>query len=278
MHLLLALDRTFEHLAAVAITSFLLHQKFESLVIVSPETEKFELLERISKVFEIPYYHYSITHDSSLHLLGSDVRPYFYCIEALNQQSPGRYLYVDADTLCVSNLDMLSSLQLDANTPLAACSHGRPMPDRSLILGLQSEFHYFNAGILLFDSMHLGSILSPKIVVDFYLKNQVICRFREQCSLNALLRSNVKFIPSQFNLLSWMRARNEQHPWQDMSINSMAYCLQDVRNNMSIVHFSNGTLPDRIPSERHERVDKYWLLLEKNLSNPVKMPLYSDLW
>jgi len=96
--------------------------------------------------------------------------------------------------------------------------------------------------------------------------------------LNALLRSNVKFIPSQFNLLSWMRARNAKHPWQDISINSMAYCLQDVSKNMSIVHFSNGALPDRISSERHERVDQYWLLLEKNLSNPLKMPLYSDLW
>lgn len=278
MHLLLALDSTYEQLASVAITSFLLHHKFESLVIVSPETNKFQLLEIISRAFEIPYHHYSITHDSPLYLLGSDVRPYFYCIEALNQEPPGRYLYVDADTLCVANLDILTSLELDADKPLAACSHGRPMPDRSLILGLRSAFHYFNAGVLLFESKYLKSILMPKIVVDYYLKNKVMCRFREQCALNALLSGKVKFIPNQYNLLSWMRARNAQHPWQDMSVNSMAYCLKHVRENLSIVHFSNGTLPDRIPSDRHERIDRYWLLLKKNLSNPSEMPLYADLW
>ena len=116
------------------------------------------------------------------------------------------------------------------------------------------------------------------MVVDFYIKNKAMCRFREQCALNALLSGHVKFLPSQFNLLSWMRERHAQHHWQDVSVNSMAYCLKEIRKNMSIIHFSNGTLPDRIPSERHERIDQYWLFLEKNLSNPLELPLYSDLW
>ena len=101
----------------------------------------------------------------------------------------------------------------------------------------------------------------------------------EQCALNVLLSGYVKFLPNQFNLLSWMRERHSQHQWQDPSVNSMAYCLQDIRNNMSIIHFSNGTLPNRIPSERHERIDKYWLFLKTNLSSPLdQLPLYSDLW
>lgn len=278
MHLVLALDKSFEHLAAVAVTSFLLHHKFESILIVSPEKEKFKVIDAIAQSFGIPYIHQPISLDSPLHLLESDIRPYFYCIEALDQEAPGRYLYVDADTLCITDLDMLSDLQLDADAPLAACSHGRPMPDRSLILGLQTPFHYFNAGVLFFDSNLLKRLLSPMMVVDYYLKNKALCRFREQCCLNALLNGHVQFLPSQFNVLSWMRERQSRHRWQDISVNSMAYCLPYVRENMSIVHFSNGALPNKINVERHERMDHYWLLVEKNLQEPTQIPLYSDLW
>ena len=40
MHLLLALDQGFEQLAAVALTSYLLHQRFESVVLVTPDDQR----------------------------------------------------------------------------------------------------------------------------------------------------------------------------------------------------------------------------------------------
>jgi glycine cleavage system protein P-like pyridoxal-binding family len=49
----------------------------------------------------------------------------------------------------VADLSPLAALQLDADTPMAACSHGRPMPDRQLALGLNSPYAYCNAGVLL---------------------------------------------------------------------------------------------------------------------------------
>ncbi len=278
MHLLLALDKSFEHLAAVAVTSFLLHSSFESLVIVSPESEKFEKLEYIAYEFDVPFVHQMLEETSALYRLPKDVQPYFYCIEALNQVIPGRYLYIDADTLCVADLHLLTKLELNFNTPFAACSHGRPMPDRSLILNLESPFHYFNAGIFLFDSEPLKKYLSPSMVVDFYLKNQCLCRFREQCSINALLRGHVQFLPGQYNVLSWMRERQNHHQWHHPSVNSMAYCLPYIWKNMSIIHFSNGALPSRVPKERHELMDRYWLLIEQGISKPTDLPNYSDLW
>ena len=106
------------------------------------------------------------------------LQPYFFCIEALLQR-PGRYLYVDADTLCVSELSALEDLPLDVAS--VACSHGRPMHDRALVLGLESPFHYFNAGVMLFDASALASRITPAAVVDF-TKHRALCRFREQCS------------------------------------------------------------------------------------------------
>ena len=139
------------------------------------------------------------------------------------------------------------------------------MADRSLLLGLESPFHYFNAGVMLFDASALASQITPTDVVDYYLKHRALCRFREQCSLNGLLRGKVQYLPGQYNLLSWMRERQAQGRWHDVVANSMAYCLPDVRERVAIVHLSAGALPTRVEPSRHERVDGYWLYLEQAL-------------
>ena len=264
MHLLLALDRGFEALGSVALTSYLLHHRFESVVLVTPPAQRLLQLEAVAAGFGIPLAWQPIDPEAALHRLEPALQPYFFCIEALQQQ-PGRYLYVDADTLCVSELSALEDLPLDALHPLAACSHGRPMADRSLVLGLESPFHYFNAGVMLFDSSALASQITPMGVVDYYLKHRALCRFREQCSLNGLLRGQVQFLPGQYNLLSWMRERQAQGRWQNVDANPMAYCLPDVRERMAIVHLSAGALPTRVEPSCHERVDRYWLYLQQAL-------------
>ena len=264
MHLLLALDRGFESLGSVALTSYLLHHRFESVVLVTPPDQRLLQLEAVAAGFGIPLVWQPIGSESALHRLEPALQPYFFCIEALQQQ-PGRYLYVDADTLCVSQLSALEDLPLDASHPLAVCSHGRPMADRSLVLGLESPFHYFNAGVMLFDASALASQITPMAVVDYYLKHRALCRFREQCALNGLLRGQVQFLPGQYNLLSWMRERQAQVRWHNLAFNLMAYCLPDVRERMAIVHLSAGALPTRVEPSRHERVDGYWLYLEQAL-------------
>ena len=137
MHLVLALDQGFEALASVALTSFLLHHSFESVVVVAPEGHPMERLIALASAFHLPLRLHPIPERSALSELPDEVRPYFFCIEALQQDQPGRYLYVDADTLCVHELSALEALPLDDATPLAASSHGRPMHDRSLSLALE---------------------------------------------------------------------------------------------------------------------------------------------
>ena len=267
MHLVLALDSGFEGLSVVSLASFLLHHDFESVVVVSPVGDPLHRLEQVAKEFGVPLRWQTIGTDSILQSLPLEIRPYFFCIEALQQRQPGRYLYVDADTLCVSDLSALEDLPLDLSRPLAACSHGRPMPDRSLVLGLETPYHYFNAGVMLFDSSALlVNQITPVAVVDYYLKHRALCRFREQCALNGLMRGQVQFLPGQYNLLSWMRERQSQGRWHNVAANPMAYCLPDVWERMAIVHLSAGALPTQVEPSRHERVDRYWLYLEQALS------------
>lgn len=272
MHLLLALDEGFESLAAVAITSYLSHHRFESVVLVTPTDQRLPRLEAVAAAFDVPVQWQPIPPDAALHRLPQDLQPYFYCIEALQQREPGRYLYVDADTFCVAGLESLEALPLDDQTPLAACSHGRPMPDRSLVLGLDSPFHYFNAGVMLFDSAMLAGLVTPAAVVEYARSHAACLRFREQCALNALVRGRVRYLPGQFNLLSWMREREHGNRWHDPAANAMAACLPDIRAQLAIVHCSAGALPLRVPRKQHEPVDRYWLMLHEAMSEPDRLP------
>ena len=115
MHLLLALDQGFEPLAAVALTSYLLHQRFESVVLVTPEEQRLTRLEAIAEGFGTPVVWQPIGPEAALHRLEPVLQPYFFCIEALRQSRPGRYLYVDADTLCVRGLSALEDLPLNVS-------------------------------------------------------------------------------------------------------------------------------------------------------------------
>ena len=241
-------------------------------MLVTPSDQRLEQLEAVAAAFDVPMERQPIREDAALHRLPRELQPYFFCIEALKQHRPGRYLYVDADTICVSGLEPLEVLPLDTQTPLAACSHGRPMPDRSLILGLDSPFHYFNAGVLLFESEQLAELVTPADVVEYSLTNEACCRFREQCALNALLRGRVRFLPGQFNLLSWMREREHRNRWHDPAANAMAACLPDVWERMAIVHCSAGSLPLKVPRKQHEPVDRYWIMLHEALSDLDGLP------
>ena len=153
------------------------------------------------------------------------------------------------------------------------------MPDRSLVLGLETPYHYFNAGVMLFDALALSSSISPTSLVDYFQKHRALCRFREQCALNRLLRGQVQYLPGQYNLLSWMRKRSAQGRWHDIAANPMAYCLPDVWDRMAIVHLSAGALPSQVDPSRHERLDRYWLYLQHALQRGqplAQLPRFGD--
>jgi hypothetical protein len=195
LRLLLALDSDFEPLAAVALGSFLAHNHFERVVVVTPNGTHLNTLPAIAGRFQTALNHITIPTDAACEALDRSVRGYFYCVEALEEVCHGSLatdLYVDSDTLCVRELTELAELPLSETQPLAACSHGRPMVDRQLILELDSPYHYFNAGVLLFDSWRLAAHISSNSIVSYFQANRAVCRFREQCALNAMLRGKPK--------------------------------------------------------------------------------------
>lgn len=276
LRLLLALDDRFEPLAEVALASVLLHQSIEAVTVFTPTGSHVPHLHRLCDRFQIPLRHQLLSTQSPLGRLPEAVRPYFYCVEAMaSVGQEGRYLYLDADTLCIRSLDALAALRLERQRPFAVCSHGRPMPDRQLCLGLSSTYHYFNAGVILFEASAWSDLIQLEQVVDYFLEHQALCRFREQCALNGLLREHVLYLPSQYNYLSWMRERQQHSAWHDLRANPMAYALPAVREHVAIVHLSAGALPERLPQDQLEAPDRYWLSLRAGLDRKASLTALS---
>ena len=67
------------------------------------------------------------------------LQPYFFCIEALRQNRPGRYLYADADTLCVRGLSALGICPSTCHVLWRLALTGTHT-DRSLVLGWNHRF------------------------------------------------------------------------------------------------------------------------------------------
>jgi len=262
LQLLYALDAKCLSLARISLYSFCLHAPVATIRVVTPAGVDITPLHSIADAFQRPLVHSVLADDDPIQRLPSSLRPYFYCLSALAQPGSGPSLLVDADTLCVGDLQRLHALRLTAEHPIAACSHHRPMPDRQLALHLPTPFHYFNAGVLLFDPQHLAQHFRLDAALQFFDQHQVFCRFREQCVLNALLSNHLHFLPPRFNLLSWMRHRARRSPWQSELVNPMASLLPQERANAQIVHYSNGCLPRRLHWYQRDCFDRYWLQLE----------------
>ena len=265
LQLLYALDAYCIPLARISLLSCCLQAPIGSIRVVTPSGVDISPLRRIADSFQLPLVQSFLADDDPIQRLPDSIRPYFYCLSALAQPGQGPALLVDADTLCVGDLQLLLALRLTSEKPIAACSHHHPMPDRQLALNLQSPFAYINAGVLLFDPQLLAHQFQLDVALQFFDQHRVLCRFREQCVLNALLADHFHFLPPRFNLLSWMRHRARSSPWQSELLNPMASLLPQERSQAQIVHFSNDCLPRRLRWYQRDRFDHYWLQLEAAL-------------
>ena len=90
LHLDIALDFEAKVLSgSVALTSYLLHHRFESVVLVTPPEQRLLQLEEVAAEFGVPLVWQPIGSEAALHRLEPGIQPYFFCIEALQQRLPG---------------------------------------------------------------------------------------------------------------------------------------------------------------------------------------------
>lgn len=276
-HVVYALDKAYENLAAISLESLLAHTPDLIIHLVVPCSGDYSLIRSICSRWHTVLHIHIIPECFQLELLPQTVQPYFYCIAAINLlkdiQQP--VLYMDADTLCLQNIQTIFSLKLSDRWPLAAATHCRPMAERAITLNLSSVYTYYNAGVILFDPSIASSLLSINQFVELFLDEQPRLRFREQCIFNLLVDGKCKTLPNTYNLLSWMRKRNSCHPWHDPAVNLLASDLDWLRDNAIIAHLSAGAIPDHIEHSRLESFDHYWLYVQHCILQGIPAQSYA---
>lgn len=275
MQVVYAIDQAFENLAAVSLTSLLIHNDSIEVHVFVPDQHDYCRLVHITRFFQSSLTLHRIPRQSPIYQLPRDVQPYFLCLAAFDSLSnlDENVLYLDADTLCIDTILELTTLRLDQDVPFAACSHARPMLERSLALNLPSPYHYFNAGVYLFNPKKVSLIVNTSRVVNAFFSFSPLLRFREQCLLNIILNGHTMLLPNSYNLLGWMRSRNAHHVWHQPHFNLLAQDIEHYRSSAKIIHFSAGTVPTNLRHDQYDLYDHYWTYVSSaklHHSNPPK--------
>jgi len=105
-----------------------------------------------------------------------------------------RVLYLDADTVVLSDLTNLYNTDLNAN-PIAAVLDS----SNTAYANHYQTKQYFNAGVLLQDLTLWRQRRYVEQCVDFALENKQRLLFGEQCCLNLVFAGKFKKLPSRYN-------------------------------------------------------------------------------
>ena len=153
-------------------------------------------------------------------------------IPSLLPEDVEKILYIDSDTLILSDLDSLYNTDM-SNYALAAIED----VDNKDFLKLSPENPYFNAGVILFNLSFLRKINFTIKAIDFISANKNLLKYYDQDVLNALLGNKALLIPLKWNMLDCFY-------WEPPYIqNSRKKNLSIAKKNPAIIHFSGIIKP-----------------------------------
>lgn len=115
-----------------------------------------------------------------------------------------RVLYLDADMLCVGNLDELIAMDLDGVVSLVVDDVGWETPTgrdgRYSVLGMQ-ETRYFNAGIMDINIPEWEKQRISETAIKLLVSDRDRLTFNDQDALNIVLEGHVRYIPIKWNYI-----------------------------------------------------------------------------
>jgi UDP-glucose:(glucosyl)LPS alpha-1,3-glucosyltransferase len=120
-----------------------------------------------------------------------------------------RVVYLDADILCVGDVNELRELDLQGNIVAAVPDAPVTMARRTRALNMDSEL-YFNAGMMLIDvPAWMAAGISEK-AVEVLSSDRKDLRFQDQDALNLALEGRTRFIANKWNHIYGLVADLEQ--------------------------------------------------------------------
>jgi lipopolysaccharide biosynthesis glycosyltransferase len=171
---------------------------------------------------------------------------YRLLIPALLPPSASKVLYLDVDLIVRAPLSDL--YDIDISEYGAAAVHE---PDGILYfeaLSLPSQFHYFNAGVLLINLDYWRSRRIAETALEFAQFHPELLRCWDQCALNYALRGQVLFLGYEWNY---------QPPWRGVKESTTSASCDRSSINPKIVHYAGFFKPWHFMSDQ-EYKEEYW--------------------
>jgi len=185
---------------------------------------------------------------------------YRLVIPALLPRSESKVLYLDVDLIVRAPLSDL--YDTDISEYGAAAVHEPHGIFYFEALSLPSQFHYFNAGVLLINLDYWRTRRIAEIALDFARSRPELLRCWDQCALNHALSGQVLFLGYEWNYQPGWRGSNESK----MS----GYCDRS-HMNPKIVHFAGPFKPWHFMSDQ-EYKDEYWAHLSNTPWSDYRPP------
>ncbi|WP_291291705.1 glycosyltransferase family 8 protein [Enterococcus sp.] len=208
MNLLFAIDDTFVEQLKTTLYSIWLHssaKRFDVFVLQEEELIQTAELRQFCQGLEMDYHPVIIGTGSIFKQAPvSDRYPesIYYRLLAQNYlpKDLDKVLYLDADILCINDLQPLYDLMLE-DYLYAAASHSKLTEVTTVINKVRLKNYesegYFNSGVLLMNLAQLRQEVKEKEIAAFIQKNQLNLFLPDQDILNGLYGDRILAIPDQ---------------------------------------------------------------------------------
>lgn len=131
----------------------------------------------------------------------------YYRLLVPEQIESDRYLYLDVDTLCRTDLSAAMDLEL-AGRPVALCAECTMAlsADKSVVdlLGAKGGGNYFNSGVMLVDRHRWREKNVTVRCLEFLSRHPV--DYHDQSAINYVLHGDISSLPPRFNCYTNVRA------------------------------------------------------------------------
>lgn len=209
MHVSSAFDKAYLTPFYVLVTSLLLHNKKNNVVIHSiatgvSETEKAEIRNFVRRHnADIFFYEVDEEYVRKNVVLPPDnvyftIATYYRLfLPALVSSATNRLLYIDTDAVVREDLKTLYTTNI-GQTPFAAVPDS--YPHLRTDLGFHEEGKYFNAGVLLIDVANWRQHRVTEKALQFLADHPEKIKFVDQDALNATQKDNWHPLPKKYNV------------------------------------------------------------------------------
>lgn len=156
--------------------------------------------------------------------------------------------YIDSDVICLKSLSSFFNIDLDNNI-IGAVADDKWINDlQNEKLNLQNHI-YFNAGILIIDTLKWNASHITKKLLDVLTSSPEKFSFLDQDALNLVLSKNVKYIDQKYNY----NYRNNKNI--------------KLKNNICLLHFVHVPKPWHLSWYICDNINSYNKYLYRNLEN-----------